>query len=170
MFQVGNVPWNKGKPNPKVSVALKGHKVSAATRLKMSLARRQNPTRYWSGRTRPLDTRRKLGRKRDQHWHWQPDRSKLLARRLVENPHRYMEWSKNVKNRDNWRCRIADQDCNGPLEAHHILPWRAYPNSRYSLDNGITLCRFHHPRKHTDEVRLSPLFQRLVAGTLQLTA
>ena len=28
----------------------------------------------------------------------------------------------------------------GYLEIHHILPYRAYPDKRYDVDNGMTLC------------------------------
>jgi hypothetical protein len=75
----------------------------------------------------------------------------------------YMEWRKKVKNRDNWRCKIANEDCRGHLQAHHILPWRDYPELRYELNNGITLCHAHHPRKRAEEKRLIPYFQELVS-------
>jgi hypothetical protein len=60
-------------------------------------------------------------------------------------------------------CRIADVNCEGRLEAHHILPWRDYPELRYKVNNGITLCHAYHPRKRADEAKLSPFFQSLVA-------
>jgi hypothetical protein len=72
-------------------------------------------------------------------------------------------WRKAVKNRDHWQCRIADENCNGKLEACHILPWSKFPELRYQINNGITLCHFHHPRKREDVEKLSPYFQKLVA-------
>ena len=33
---------------------------------------------------------------------------------------------------------------------------------RYSINNGITLCHFHHPRKWEDEIKLVQTFQGLV--------
>ena len=59
-------------------------------------------------------------------------------------------------------CRIADNNCEGRMEALHILGWNAHPELRYEVNNGITLCHFHHPRKRNDEIRLSPYFQELV--------
>ena len=50
----------------------------------------------------------------------------------------------------------------GKLEAHHILSWSKFPELRYEVNNGITLCHFHHPRKRNDEMTLSPFFQSLV--------
>lgn len=74
----------------------------------------------------------------------------------------YMEWRKTVKNRDGWKCKISNQDCNGRLEAHHILPWRNFPELRYEINNGITLCHAHHPRRWAEEKRLAPYFIELV--------
>lgn len=72
------------------------------------------------------------------------------------------EWMKAVKNRDGWKCRIADENCNGRMEAHHILNWKDHPELRYEINNGITLCHAHHPRKRAEEKRLSPYFQELI--------
>jgi len=32
----------------------------------------------------------------------------------------------------------------------------------YEVNNGITLCHFHHPRKRKDEIKLSPYFMELI--------
>ena len=64
--------------------------------------------------------------------------------------------------RDNFKCKIADQNCKGRIEAHHILGWTAYPELRYQLNNGITLCHAHHPRKRAEEKRLIPTFNELL--------
>ncbi len=101
----------------------------------------------------------------ERHHNWIADRTKLA---ILSNGEEYRnspasrEWSKNVRNRDKWSCRIADINCGGRLEAHHILGWTQYPELRYEVNNGITLCHFHHPRKRNDEMRLSPYFQELV--------
>ena len=54
-------------------------------------------------------------------------------------------------------------DCNGRIEAHHILPWRNFVELRYDVNNGITLCLAHHPRARAEEKRLIPTFQELVS-------
>jgi hypothetical protein len=74
-------------------------------------------------------------------------------------------WRQAVKNRDSWKCRIADNNCKGRLEAHHILSWKEYPELRNVVNNGITLCHAHHPRKQEVVAKLSPYFQKLVAST-----
>jgi hypothetical protein len=47
------------------------------------------------------------------------------------------------------------------------LPARDHEHLRYELSNGITLCKRHHPRKHADEARLSPMFQDIIRRALQ---
>jgi hypothetical protein len=75
----------------------------------------------------------------------------------------YQDWRKQVWLRDNWKCKIANPNCKGRIEAHHILSWRDYPELRYQINNGITLCHAHHPRKYAEEKRLSPYFMELVS-------
>jgi hypothetical protein len=59
----------------------------------------------------------------------------------------YQDWRKAVFERDNFTC----QDCGqrgGKLEAHHIKTFKKYPKLRYILENGITLCRSCHMKRH----------------------
>lgn len=93
---------------------------------------------------------------------WIKDRSKL-AKKQVRNDPAYFEWRKQVLIRDNYKCRINNQDCDCDLEVHHILSWREYEELRYQINNGITLCHTHHPRVRSEEKRLIPEFQKLVS-------
>lgn len=99
----------------------------------------------------------------ENHPGWIKDRSKVKIGDRDLNDPLQKQWSRSVKNRDGWKCRISNQECSGRLESHHILGWRDHPELRYEVNNGITLCHFHHPRKRNDEGRLSPYFQQLVA-------
>jgi len=74
----------------------------------------------------------------------------------------YGSWRHQVKIRDNFRCKIENLDCKGRLEVHHILGYTEHPKLRYEVNNGITLCQFHHPRIRSEEKRLSPYFQEIV--------
>lgn len=76
---------------------------------------------------------------------------------------KYMAWALAVKRRDRWRCKLKDENCEGRLESHHIFSWREYPELRYQINNGITLCHAHHPIKRSEEKRLIPTFQELVS-------
>lgn len=78
------------------------------------------------------------------HPRWIKDRSKLKDERKDRGGQLHREWSKNVKKKDGYKCKINNKDCKGRLEAHHILRWRDYPELRYEINNGITLCHYHH--------------------------
>ena len=97
----------------------------------------------------------------ENHYNWKKDRS-ILKRQDERNDPAYICWSRDVKRRENWKCKIGNKDCSGKLISHHILPWRDYPELRYNINNGIALCHFHHPKKRDDEVRLIPYFQSMV--------
>lgn len=77
--------------------------------------------------------------------------------------HAYRLWRLSVLARDKNICRISNIDCAGRLEVHYILPWSKFPELHNDINNGITLCQFHHPRNPKDEIKLSPYFQQLVA-------
>lgn len=100
----------------------------------------------------------------ENHPNWIHDRSSLS--RVVNYGERrsymYANWRKQVWLRDNFKCKIANPDCGGRVEAHHILGWASYPELRYEVNNGITLCHAHHPKKRAEEKRLIPFFQELV--------
>lgn len=99
----------------------------------------------------------------ENHYLWISDRTLLKDDHRDRGGQLHRDWSKNVKNRDGWKCKISNDSCSGRLEAHHILSWNDHPKLRYELNNGITLCHVHHPRKRIDETKLSPYFQSLVA-------
>lgn len=75
----------------------------------------------------------------------------------------YQSWRMKVWKRDDFRCVIADDNCNGRIEAHHILSWKEYVELRYNVNNGITLCHAHHPKKRAEEKRLIPQFRGIVS-------
>lgn len=58
-----------------------------------------------------------------------------------------LEWIKKVLKRDNHTC----QKCyvmHKKMNAHHIKPWNRYPELRFDLDNGMTLCNSCHSALH----------------------
>ena len=99
---------------------------------------------------------------------WETRYSRVYPRKFKtsEKKHldtKYKYWMLEVKKRDNWKCRLLSSDCNGRLESHHIFNWIDYPELRYVITNGITLCAFHHPRKWEEEKRMIPIFQELLS-------
>ena len=61
------------------------------------------------------------------------------------NP-QYPVWRKSVFERDGYQCR--DCGTGGRLQAHHIKEWAEYPELRFEVDNGLTLCDECHVRRH----------------------
>ena len=102
---------------------------------------------------------------KEKNYAWVVDRTKLsrVSKQGERRTSIYADWRRNVWLRDNFKCKINNSDCCGRIEAHHILSWRDYVELRYLVNNGITLCHFHHPRKIEDENKLSQYFQKLVA-------
>lgn len=180
--------WNFGLKCPhseetkiKIGLGNKGKTRSEETKQKISEIVTANPNMYWKGKKRPEvsqwlsspEANRKKSEAQkgkpkpylqgEKNWKWIKDRTLLKDDHKDRGGQLHREWSNSVKKRDNWTCRIADVNCDGRLEAHHILGWKSHPELRYQLNNGITLCHFHHPRKRKDEEELSPYFQSLVA-------
>ena len=63
----------------------------------------------------------------------------------------YQNWRNAVFGRDNYTCQLCGKR-GGDLEAHHIQHWSEYPDLRYSVDNGLTLCKLCHKQLHSVRV------------------
>lgn len=149
LSQKGKAPWNKGikSPYPAWNKG-KGKKILKRIRHPWTEEQRQNLRQV---------------RAKERHPRWVADRNQLVKSEKKHLDSRYREWMFAIKNRDMWKCKINNSDCNGKLESHHILNWKDYPELRYEINNGITLCHAHHPRGREREAKLSPYFQSLVA-------
>lgn len=62
------------------------------------------------------------------------------------NRYRAKMWVKAVKDRDGWKC--AECGATDRLHAHHIKRWKDYPDLRYEVSNGVTLCHECHELAH----------------------
>lgn len=154
-----------------------GRVCSEETRKKMSIA--QKARKHFSGYRHTEETKQKMREhykgnnstkgvppwNKGKKYFVIKDRTLLKKDRNKAYDTQYKYWMLEVKKRDKWKCKISDCNCSGRLEAHHILNWRDHPELRYNINNGITLCRFHHPKKRVEEKKLSPYFQELVKQT-----
>jgi len=143
---IGRIPWNKGRIG--YSTSLKGKKRPNMTGENHPLFGKKRPE--FSGENSPV---------------WVKDRTKLKKSGDTNKDRRssaYVIWRTSVYRRDGFKCRIDNQNCSGRIEAHHILGFTEHIELRYEINNGITLCHFHHPRKRDEEVKLSPFFQEMV--------
>ncbi len=98
------------------------------------------------------EARKKAGLKMrgENHPRWIKDRSKLKRSRLdnsFRNEGPIASWRKSVFERDNYTCQKCYQKGN-KLNAHHIKPWALFPDLRFEISNGLTLCVTCHRKEH----------------------
>ncbi len=98
----------------------------------------------------------------ENHPKWISDRTKLSQNGNKRKSPAAIVWAIRVKKRDHYKCQISNAECAGHAEAHHILSWKDFPELRFEINNGITLCVFHHPRSRSKEKILAELFTSLV--------
>lgn len=134
----------------KMSESAKGRKKSQEHKNNISLAKKGLPVPWATG---------------SNNWKWVEDRTRLKKYSGSEERRSpaYKRWRYEVWLRDKFTCKIANPDCSGRIEVHHILAWSTHPELRYEINNGITLCHAHHPKKRAEEKRLIPTFQELVS-------
>ncbi|MCF6256282.1 MAG: HNH endonuclease [Gammaproteobacteria bacterium] len=69
----------------------------------------------------------------------------------VSPKRQHTDWARMVVERDGYKCQKCGENTN--LEAHHIWPQSWFPQFRYILKNGVTLCRQCHDEAfHAHEI------------------
>lgn len=80
----------------------------------------------------------------ENHWNWQGGITEENAR--LRNSPEYKEWQLAVYKKDNYQC----QKCGSvtDINAHHIYPWKYFPERRFDVTNGMVLCKHCHMKLH----------------------
>jgi len=61
----------------------------------------------------------------------------------------FLEFKKSVFKRDKYCCMICGKTGRkAKLNAHHLNSFNKYPEQSLDIDNGITLCQYHHRKFH----------------------
>lgn len=80
-----------------------------------------------------------------RHWNWKGGLDPVNQEQ--RNSEEYRVWRESVFARDEYACVLCnDRGCD--LVAHHVLSWAEYPQHRFDVDNGITLCHCCHYSVH----------------------
>lgn len=165
-----------------------GKKLSDATKAKMSERMKGNtfnkgkfgPKNGHYGKKHSEEARRKIalahkGRKRSNEFR---DKMRLVVKRgkdshlwkggitpinlKIRSSTEYRLWREAVFKRDDYTC-IWCKVRGGKIHADHIKPFACYPELRFAIDNGRTLCKSCHmatdtwgrPKKQTSEIKLT---------------
>ena len=153
---------NRGENHP-----MYGKHHSAEAKKKMSLHNLEHPRRYWLGKKRPSMTGDKhpkpmLGKKLSLEVRQKMSNAHLLRReknhlwkggitpinQQIRTSFEYKQWRNAVYKRDNYTCVWCGSKESGRLNADHIKPFALYPDLRFDINNGRTLCIDCH--KQTD--------------------
>ena len=78
-------------------------------------------------------------------------------RHILMGQKEYKLWRKAVFERDNYTCIWCGKR-GIKLNADHINLWCDYPELRFAIDNGRTLCEPCHKRRHYYEKEVRPLW------------
>src|SRR3990167_6474785 len=61
----------------------------------------------------------------------------------IRGTKKFIEWRRRVFERDDYTCQMCNKK-GGKIHTNHIRKFSDYPKLRFSVDNGITLCKFCH--------------------------
>lgn len=75
----------------------------------------------------------------------------------------YKKWRKAIARRDGFACQWPRCGSNQRLRFHHIRKWVSFPNLRFELDNGLTLCKHHHDLIWGEEELYARMLQGIVS-------
>jgi 5-methylcytosine-specific restriction endonuclease McrA len=84
-----------------------------------------------------------------------------MVRRNWRDP-AYVQWRKDVRKRDNGACQWPGCGSKKRIEVHHIKKWGQHPALRYSINNGICLCRGCHQSIKGSEENYEQFFLKLL--------
>lgn len=140
----------------------KGRKATTEQKKKMSESHK-GWKGYWLGRKQSEESKKKrsktlkaLNRKGEKAPNWRGGTTPInQAIRMSEE---YKLWREAVFERDDWTCIWCGQR-GGRLQADHIKRFTDYPELRFAIDNGRTLCEECH--RKTDTYGCRPMWKKL---------
>ena len=89
----------------------------------------------------------------EKHWNWQGGITELNSK--IRTCDEYKLWRKSVFERDRWTCIWCGYRSHtkikgrADIQADHIKPFALFPELRFAIDNGRTLCVPCHKKTGT---------------------
>jgi len=156
-FQKGHIPWHKGKGNiHKPKNCLKCKKIYFISKKKSKFCSKGCATSSrpggMLGKKHSKKTREKmsLSSKGEKSYLWKGGITK--KNQIIRSGLEYRLWRESVFQRDNYTCIWcgikSQKGVKAILQADHIKPFAYFPELRFAIDNGRTLCIDCH--KKTD--------------------
>jgi len=139
--------YPKGRPNPKIREV----RLKEVAEGKHNIFGEKNPM---YGKKHSDETLKKMRssnkpRKGKLNNFWKGGITPINAK--IRESKEYKKWRNEVFKRDEYICKMC-YNKKRYVEAHHIKKFSEYPELRFDVDNGITLCRkCHNETKHHEK-------------------
>ena len=156
MFKKGITSWNKGIPNSGFKRGYtpwnKGKKHSEEYK-KMMSERMTGENNPYFGKKHTEEIKDKMRGENNGSWKGGITPENQLIRQSRE----YALWREVVFKRDEYFCQECglkggwnkELKIRVKLEVHHIKPFFLFPELRFAIDNGVTLCKSCHTKTPT---------------------
>ena len=119
---------------------------------KANLAKSHHGIKTFLGKKHSEETKRKMRKSALKRQHTEGWIPKSTINHLIRTSTEYRLWQKSVFTRDHWTCIFCGKK-GGEIHADHIKPFCDYPELRFAIDNGRTLCKECHQKTETYGMR-----------------
>ncbi len=141
----GRNVWNKGKKGIYRKETINKIRNSALNQFKngMPAETKEKIRIALKGKPKSKEHIQKLKGNKSSQWKGGISPINDLIRKSIE----FRLWREAVFARDNWVCQKC-KDRGDKIHSHHIQNFSQYPELRFAIDNGITLCKKCHQNFH----------------------